>query len=98
MTRSIALFALLALSLTACVSAETRALRKSPDYRAGYDDGCSAATAAGTSYKGVAVRNDEAYQSIKAYRLGWNSGYSSCRRTTPGEDHGGLLSQPGPGH
>lgn len=81
-TRLIALFLLL--PLTACglfLSKETRALRKSPDYRAGYQDGCNSAYSPGAdkSQDTNIVRDDEAYRTNKAYRTGWGIGRSACR-------------------
>ncbi len=82
--RLIALFLLLPLS--ACglfMSKETRALRKTPDYRAGYQDGCSSAQGPGADKSRDAdmVRDDEAYRTNKAYRTGWGMGRSACRST-----------------
>ena len=83
-TRLIALFLLL--PLTACglfLSKEARALRKSPDYRAGYQDGCNSAYSSGAdkSQDTNIERDDEAYRSNKAYRTGWGMGRSACRST-----------------
>lgn len=81
-----ALAFLLIFPLCACglfVSKETRALRKSPDYRAGYQDGCNSAYApdANKRHDDMTVRDDEAYRTNKAYRTGWNRGNSACRST-----------------
>lgn len=92
---------LCALVVAGCASAADRALQKSEPYRAGYDDGCAAATGSGTAtYKDTAVRNDAAYKAIAPYRAGWNSGYANCRRTGTGLGTGGdsMLRPPGPGH
>ena len=83
MTRkTLALFLLL--PLAACglfVSKETRQLRKSPDYRLGYQDGCSSAGGADADkrHDTGTVRDDEMYRTSKAYRLGWGSGLGACR-------------------
>jgi hypothetical protein len=53
-------------------SKATRAMRASPDYRAGYGDGCNSATAARS-------RDDQAYKDNPAYRRGWNEGNGACR-------------------
>lgn len=98
---------LLLLPLSACglfMSKETRALRKSPDYRAGYQDGCNSGTAPGAdkSRDTELVRDDEAYRINKAYRAGWGMGNRACRSTgytgapqpTP---YGGPVRDPSPG-
>jgi hypothetical protein len=92
---------LCALTLAGCAGIGNPAMQHSQPYRAGYEDGCAAATGAGTAtYKDTAVRNNSAYQSVPSYRAGWNSGYLSCRRTPTGMGTGpsSILNQPGPGH
>lgn len=92
---------LMALTLAGCTGLGGPATQHSQPYRAGYEDGCAAATGAGTAaYKGTAVRNNSAYQTVPSYRAGWNAGYLSCRRTPTGMGTGqsSILSQPGPGH
>lgn len=90
----------MAATLVGCMSAQDRAMRNSQPYRAGYSDGCAAATDAGASYRYGPVRNEEAMRTNKAYRAGWNSGYASCRRTiqTPGSEPGSPIPEPSPGH
>lgn len=85
------------LLLSGCVSAHDRALEKTENYRVGYDEGCAAATAAGTSYDNATIRNEEAYSASEAYRLGWNHGRAACRRATPGAERDRSMSLPGPG-
>jgi hypothetical protein len=100
---------LLLLPLSACglfMSKETRALRKSPDYRAGYQDGCNSAYGPGAdkSRDTNVVRDDEAWRTSKAYRAGWGRGNSACRSTgytggaLPGTTpYGGPVRDPSPG-
>lgn len=108
--RWIALFLLVPLlsPLGACslfMSKETRALRKSPDYRAGYQDGCNSAYGPGAdkSQEVSFVRDEEAYRSNKAYRTGWGMGRNACRSTgytgaVPGASPGaGPIRDPYPG-
>lgn len=110
--RSIALLLLpvLSVSLGACslfLSKETRALRKSPDYRAGYQDGCNSAYGQGAdkSQDATFVRDEEAYRANKAYRTGWGMGRNACRSsgtgyngTLPGASSGsGPVRDPYPG-
>lgn len=87
MTRWIAL--LLLLPLMACglfVSKETRAMRRTPDYRAGYQDGCNSAYGpdADKSAELNRVRDEEQYKNNKAYRSGWNRGIAACRTASTG--------------
>jgi hypothetical protein len=65
------------------LSKETRALRKSPDYRAGYQDGCNSGYGPGAdkSQEATFVRDEEAYRTNKAYRTGWGMGRNACRGT-----------------
>lgn len=81
--RSLTALCLLA-ALAGCglfTSKETRALRRLPEYRVGYDDGCASAQdrdanmAAGPPTR----RDDQMFESNRAYRLGWNTGFGACR-------------------
>ena len=74
---------LLLLPLMACglfMSGKERALRKSPDYRAGYQDGCNSAAPPGANKREEAdkVRDEAAYKTNAAYRAGWNKGLNGC--------------------
>ena len=64
-------------------SKEIRTLRKSPDYRAGYQDGCNSAWSpdADKRHDDSIVRDDKQFQSNRAYHLGWNRGLNACRST-----------------
>jgi hypothetical protein len=77
------------------LSKETRALRKSPDYRVGYQDGCNSAYGQGADKSQDAnfVRDEEAYRTNKAYRTGWGMGRNACRST----GYTGTPSQTSPG-
>jgi hypothetical protein len=86
MTRPFALLLLLptlCLPLSACFlfeSKQTRALRASPDYRSGYDDGCgTAASVSANPRADTQRRDDNAFASNLAYRMGWQEGYGACR-------------------
>jgi hypothetical protein len=87
------LLPLLALSLAGCAlfeSKQTRALRASPDYRAGYGDGCStASTVSANPRADTQNRDDQAYAGNTAYRMGWNEGYGACR-PMPNTPIGGM--------
>ena len=75
------------LALTGCSlfeSRATRALRNSPDYQAGYGDGCSSAGGPDASHRNSDRRDDEAYKANRAYRAGFGAGLSACRPHTVG--------------
>lgn len=95
------LVALSALTLSGCVFFETRAdrnLRKQPNWRAGYEDGCATANAEGANMRrGDTVRDDALYDADKAYRVGWANGHSACQRMAPTNQGAGPLSDPMPG-
>ena len=63
-------------------SRATRALRASPDYRAGYQDGCASSNSSANPRADTQVRDRDAYAGNAAYRRGWNEGYGGCRSTT----------------
>jgi hypothetical protein len=91
---------LLILPLAACSmfqSRQTRALRKTPDYRAGYQDGCNSAYGPDANKRNddTVVRDNTQYKSNKAYRMGWDRGLNACRST--GYDGGALPGTVPPG-
>ena len=62
-----------------------RAQRNSPDYKAGYTDGCATASAqngANPRESGM-MRDEDAFRSNDAYRAGWRTGYNGCRLYLP---------------
>lgn len=78
----------LVLPLAGCglfVSKETRAMRRTPEYRSGYNDGCNSAGPRDADMRDPAppVRDDQLYAANKAYRAGWGAGYGACRSYTP---------------
>lgn len=91
------------LTVTACGlvgGPADRAVRRSPEFRAGYSDGCAAANAAGTDYRRGAQKNDTAYRNSRLYRQGWASGLQTCRRggaKLPGRSNS-PLPEPTPGY
>ena len=84
------------LALSACglfPNAQERAVQKSPNFRAGYTDGCAAASTSGANYREGAYRDDALYQTSAAYRSGWGNGFSVCRgEGTPAEPGSPLNS------
>ena len=72
------------LLLSGCESAADRALRNSPDFKAGYSDGCSSAGTQGANPRDTGLsRDEEAYRNNKAYRAGWGTGFNACRTYQP---------------
>lgn len=76
------------LLLSACGSRKPN----SPDFRAGYSDGCASANTEGGANKredsGV-MRDEAAYSGNTDYRSGWGRGFGACRamsrpQTSPG--------------
>ena len=71
---------LLLTSLSACESAADRALKNSPDFKAGYADGCASAGSQGANPRDNApVRDEQAFQTNRAYQVGWRTGFGACR-------------------
>ena len=74
------------------------ALRASPDYRAGYGDGCtSAGTPSANPRADTRVRDEDAYAGNPAYRTGWGEGFGACRGVAQMQNNpmsGGLLQPP----
>ncbi len=93
--QSVTMLVVVTLPLAACglfVSKETKALRRSPDYKVGYQDGCNSAAPPGADKTRDVdlVRDDEQYRSNKAYRTGWNRGRSACSASSTGYSGGAL--------
>jgi hypothetical protein len=84
--------------LTGCTIFESpadRATRATPNYQAGYSDGCATANNQGASMGGDStVRDEDLFRSDKAYSAGWSTGFSACRSTDPTR---GGASAPGSG-
>jgi hypothetical protein len=100
---------LLLLPLAACslfTSKEIRTLRKSPDYRAGYQDGCNSAWGPGADKRqdDTIVRDAEQYEKNRAYHVGWDRGLNACRSTgytggaLPGTVPSGPIPDVNPGN
>ena len=100
---------LILLPLSACslfISKQERALRRSPDYKAGYQDGCSSAWSpdANKRHDDTTVRDDQLYQGNKAYHKGWDTGLNACRNTgyssgiPPGTVPSGPIPDQNPGN
>ena len=81
--------------LWGCESASDRALRKTPDFKAGYSDGCASAGTQGANMRDTEpVRDEESYRSNRAYHAGWGTGFNACRSYQPS---GNMPPLPGRG-
>jgi hypothetical protein len=82
-------------TLEGCSSAADRALKKSPDYKGGYSDGCaSAGTQGADPRESGKVRDEQSYESDRAYRVGWDTGFNACRGY---QSSGSMPPMPGQG-
>lgn len=62
-----------------------RARRNSPDFKAGYRDGCASAGSRGANPRSDGIMRDEdAYRTNPAYHSGWGTGFNGCRPYQPG--------------
>lgn len=95
MRRLVPLCLLLLCGCTLFESPAQRAVRNSPDFKAGYQDGCASAGNRGADPRDNGVlRDEDAYRSNKAYHAGWGAGFNSCRPSQPAG--GALPSDRGP--
>ena len=79
--------------LTGCTSAADRATRNSPDFKAGYSDGCASAgqQAQGAIPRDTGLtRDNEAYGANPAYHTGWGEGFGACRAMAMPQGSGPL--------
>lgn len=60
-------------------SAKMAATKKTPGFKAGYADGCSAATAKSANVREGEYKDEAMYKNDKDYRMGWANGYHGCR-------------------
>lgn len=82
-------------------SSRDRALRKSPSFKDGYDDGCAAATTPSSNYREGPLRDDALYKTDSVYRAGWANGYQTCSpldRREGATPNSNPIPQPNPGH
>ena len=91
----IAAFLLLGFALSACASPANRELRNSPDYKAGYSDGCASASGPGANMRDTnRTRDEQAYQGNRAYSTGWDTGFHACGMS---QSSRGMPPMPGQG-
>jgi hypothetical protein len=76
--------------------AGSRAMRNSPDFKAGYSDGCASASLEGADRRDTSLTRDEtAYHSNAAYHGGWSEGFGACRAmNAPQPPGGGPFAMP----
>ena len=92
---SVALTLVAASLVSGCIffpSAKDKALRNTPSFKAGYGDGCAAASTQSSNYREGPYKDQALYQSDQNYRAGWANGYQSCRAPQdmsrmPGANH-----------
>lgn len=85
----------LLLALPGCASRADRAMRNSPDFKAGYSDGCASASTQGANKRASdLVRDEAAYRTNRAYHAGWGTGFNACRSYQPS---GNMPPPPGQG-
>lgn len=83
MLKTICVLGLTALMLSGCAvfgGRADQALRRSPSFRAGYSDGCAAATAQTANPRD---NKDSLAGEDKIYRRGYATGLQSCRTSNP---------------
>jgi hypothetical protein len=71
-------------------------MRNTPDYKAGYSDGCASASLQGANKRDNSLNRDEAaYQRNAAYHSGWSAGFGACRAmNAPVSPTGDPLAMP----
>ena len=83
------------LALSGCETGAGRAMRNSPDYKAGYSDGCASAGSPGANMRDSGrVRDKQAYQADRVYAAGWDTGFHTCGVS---QSSGGRPPRPGQG-
>lgn len=81
--------------LSGCETAADRAMKNSPDYKAGYSDGCASAGSPGANMRDSGrMRDEQAYQNNRGYNAGWDTGFHTCGVSQSG---GGMPPMPGQG-
>lgn len=90
------------LSLAGCgilfPSAKMRATKNTPGFKAGFTDGCSAASAASADLSVEKFRDKALYESDPNYRAGWANGMANCRTVNmPTNPNAGPVPDISPG-
>jgi hypothetical protein len=69
---------LAAMALTPLAACAGEANTHSPDYGAGYSDGCASGSSADSYPRGRKIRDEQAFRDNADYKAGWRSGYNAC--------------------
>jgi hypothetical protein len=85
-----------AVSLAGCgilmPSAKMRATKETPGFKAGFNDGCAAATTTSANYRAEDFRDQESYKTDPNYRAGWANGLHNCHISGRSDDPTGRAS------
>ena len=87
MLKTIGVISLAAFTLGGCAvfgRPGDRALRRSPNFRAGYSDGCAAATAQSANPRDA---KDTLAGEDRIYKRGYATGFQSCRNGSAGSSN-----------
>jgi hypothetical protein len=89
----------LSLSLCGCMAFESRAVRNSGPYHAGYSDGCAAGGGGNASVRFEDAQDNAANRKDKRYRSGYSAGFAACRSSPAGAPmlERGPIADPYPG-
>lgn len=80
-----------ALAAGCAADPKLQALRESPGFQVGYNDGCLTATEENKSFSTKSARDSYAFDNDDAYRAGWRQGYLECSNRTPDAIDGGRI-------
>ncbi len=69
------------LALAGCLGSNSE-LRNEPNYGLGYNDGCGTANARVGGFNATIRRDENLFESDRAYSAGWRDGFNSCGGTT----------------
>lgn len=87
--------------VSACVFFEgpaSRKMEKTPNFKAGYSDGCATSSGGTANFREQSdVRDRALFRTDKAYRTGWSAGYTACRQpNAPSTPQSGPIPDPYP--
>lgn len=89
----------LSLMLSGCMAFESKAVRTSQPYRAGYSAGCAAGGAGSATVQTDDTGMAASYRGDRRYRAGYSAGFSACRSSSRGmpNPERGPIADPYPG-
>jgi hypothetical protein len=94
MASRVAVLLLAVVTLSGCAligGPRDSALRRTPSYRAGYSDGCAAASSPAANPRNY---QDSLDGQDRIYRRGWAGGYQACKPVNNGPLHTPLGTRP----